>query len=76
MGLRESNYFRPSGAGRTRGAGGQVCEFPSLLTTELSHDLILTHSLEFLQYKLRLLVIGPSNKISHCCIFKKKQLGV
>jgi hypothetical protein len=76
MGLRETNYFRPSGAGRTWGAGRQVCGLPSLLTTEFSHDLILTHSLEFLQYKPRQLVTGPCYKMSHRCIFTKKQLGV
>lgn len=76
MGLGETNYFRPSGAGRAWGAGRRVCGLTSLLTTEFSHDLILTHSLEFLQYKPRLLAIGSCNKIPSHCIFKKKQLGV
>lgn len=76
MGLRETNYFRPSGAGRARGAGRQDCGLISLLTAEFSHDLILTHSLEFSQSKPRLLAVGSCNKIPSHRIFKKKQLGV
>lgn len=76
MGLRETNYFRPSGAGRAPGAGRQDCGLTSLLTAEFSHDLILTHSLEFSQSKPRLLAIGSCNKIPSNCIFKEKQLGV
>lgn len=74
MGLGETNYFRPSGAGRARGAGRQDCGLTSLLTAEFSHDLILTHSLEFSQSKPRLLAIGSCNKIPSHCIFKKKAI--